>query len=77
MIDYAALLNLPQDNVPPELLTIEVEGEETNDGSNEPQVGDSYSFLPLPLKEPTEDSAIRSIVDGANPMEWPDIAEQL
>ena len=27
MIDYATLLSLPKDNVPPELLTIEVEGE--------------------------------------------------
>ena len=70
------MLNLPEDSVPPELLTIDVEAEETNECNEDPQVCDSHSFLPLPAKEPTEDNAIRSIVNGTDPMEWPDIAEE-
>ena len=62
--------------MPLELHTIEIEGEDTIECSDEPQVNDSYSFLPLAMKESTEDNAIRSIVNGANPMEWPDISGQ-
>ena len=51
-----------------ELLTIDIEGEDTTECSDEPQVNDSYSFLPLAMKEPTEDN------DGVNPIEWPDNA---
>ena len=75
-IDNAALLNLPEDSVPPQLLTIDVETEETTECNEDPQVCDSHSFLPLPAKEPTEDNAIRSIVNGTDPMEWPDIADR-
>ena len=38
--------------------------------------GDSHSFLLLSSREATEDSSIRSIVNGDNPVDWPDIAGQ-
>ncbi len=34
----------------------------------------STSFLPLPSRECTEDTAIRSVVNGDDPLEWPHIA---
>lgn len=76
-IDHAALQNLPEDGVPPELLTIEDDGVALNDDSNDAQcedTSDSHSFLPVPMKEATEDSAIRYMVNGDDPMNWPDIA---
>ena len=48
-----------------------------NDDSNDAQcedTSDSHSFLPVPMKEATEDSAIRYMVNGDDPMNWPDIA---
>ena len=63
-------------------LTVEEDGAEAdsdNDDDDDAQsehTGDSHSFLPLPSREATEDSAIRSIVNGDNPVDWPDIAGQ-
>jgi hypothetical protein len=75
IIDHAALQSLPEDNVPPELLTVDMDGDEgENPYDGDSQSGDIHSFLPLPTKEPTEDTAIRSIVNGDDPIDWPDIA---
>ena len=57
-IDHIALQNLPEDGVPPELLTIEDDGVAMNDHNNDAQsedTSDSHSFLPV---EATVDSAI-------------------
>ena len=79
MINHAALQNLPEDGVPLDLLTIEEDGADSdsdNDDAQSEHTGDSHSFLPLPSREATEDSAIRSIVNGDIPVDWPDIAGQ-
>ena len=63
----------------PELLTIEDDGVALNDDSNDAQcedTSDSHSFLSVPMKEATEDSAIRYMVNGDDPMNWPDIARR-
>ena len=39
-------------------------------------MGDSHSFLPLPRREATEEQAIRSMVNGNDPVDWPVISEQ-
>lgn len=80
MIDHAALQNLPEDGVPLDLLTVEEDGAEA-DSDNDDYVqskctGDSHSFLPLPSREAMADSTIRSIVNGDNPVDLPDIAGQ-
>lgn len=36
-------------------------------------ISDSHSFLPVPMKKPTEDSAICFMVNGDDAMNWPDI----
>ena len=80
MINHAALRNLPEDSVPLDLLITEEDGAEadtdSNDDAQSEHTGDSHSFLPLPSREATEDSAIRSIVNGDIPVDWPDIAGQ-
>ena len=77
-IDHEALQTLPEDGIPLELLTIEEDGEEeaVDDDSESRSSSDSHSFLPLPRKEPTEDSAIRSTVNDIDPIDWPDINKQ-
>jgi hypothetical protein len=75
VIDHAALQNLPEDGIPPDLLTIDEDESGPNDAQSE-CTGDSHSLLPLPRKEATEDSAIRSIVSGDDPVDWPNIAGQ-
>lgn len=80
MINHAALRNLPEDSVPLDLLITEEDGAEaytdSNDDAQSEHTGDSHSFLPLPSREATEDSAIHSIVNGDIPVDWPDIAGQ-
>ena len=69
---------LPEDDIPPELLTLKEDGEmdfEEADSKRELS-GDSHSFLPLPRKAPTEDNAIWSMVNGSEPVDWPDIGRQ-
>ena len=83
-IDEAILHQLPEDGVPPQLLSME-ENSKLNDMHDEGPNGtfpqddnklsaDSHSFLPLPKRQNTEETAIRSIVNGEDPLNWPEIA---
>ena len=79
-IDHTALQQLPHDGVPPDLLATD-EGEEQQDalddsGDVDADTYSSHSFLPLPNRTATEDEAIRAVVSGSDPLEWPNIAEQ-
>ena len=75
-IDYAALQNLPEDGIPSNLPTFEEHEANTEEGEDaqSEHVHDGNSFLPLPRKEPTEECTIRSIINGKDLIDWPDIA---
>jgi hypothetical protein len=80
-IDHDALQLLPEDGIPPELLTVDeeedqVEHSHQSDTSEEDNSHDSSSFLPLPTRQVTEDDAIRAAVDGQTPLDWPEIGGQ-
>ncbi len=65
MIDHVALQLLPEDGIPPELLTVD-EDEECRAQSvsrEEDDEHDSSSFLPLPTSQTSEDDAICSALN--------------
>ncbi len=75
-IDHVALQLLPEDGIPPELLTVD-EDEECSAQSvsrEEDDEHDSSSFLPLPTSQTSEDDAIHSALNA--PLEWPDATGQ-
>ena len=89
IIDHKSLQQLPEDDVPSGLLMVEdnddTAHEEEKEVTNNPDVppdtqedadGDnevSRSFLPLPLHKKPDQDAIRSAVDGQDPLEWPSV----
>ena len=78
IIDENLLQMLPENGIPTELLSLEDNTEEAfcEDVDSELESSaDSHSFLPNPKKEPTEDTAIRSIINN-EPVDWPDLAER-
>ena len=80
IVDHDALQLLPEDGIPPELLTVDDQEEEFSapeDTSEETNGHDSHSFLPLPTRQTTENDAIRAaVITANNPLEWPDISGQ-
>ena len=82
-INHGALQLLPEDGIPPELLTVE-EKENQEDCSTQSDISeehnehDSSSFLPLPTRQRTEEEAIHSAIttNGNSPLNWPNIGIQ-
>ena len=81
-INYNALQRLPQDAVPLDLLVVQEKANQdecnTSVQSEDPtddftHDNDSHSFLPFPVREITKDNAIRSIINGDDPLDWPSI----
>ena len=67
--------NLPEDGISSELLVFEEpnNNEDTHtftDGTEEPNYN-SRSFLPNPVRECTEECAVRSLINTHEPVEWP------
>ncbi len=80
-IDHNALQHLPEDGIPPELLSVDEPEEQSCtqvDSTDDDNGHDSHSFLPLPTRQSTEDDAIRSAVASTDndPLDWPEIAGQ-
>lgn len=79
-IDHDALQLLPEDGIPPELLTVDEQEEESSaqeDSANEDNGHDSHSFLPLPTRQSTESDAIcAAVTTGNSPLDWPNIIGQ-
>ena len=71
---------LPEDAIPPDLLVVEEEiNHDDGNAAGQNEVSsddlaydnDTRSFLPYPVREGTEDKAIRSIINGEDPFDWP------
>lgn len=76
-INFDSLDSLPQDAIPDQLLSLEDRAhdmEESADPASD-NTTNSTSFLPLPSRSATEDEAIRSTINGIDPLEWPTIAD--
>ena len=83
-INHAALQQLPEDDVPVGLQVREDEEDQDDAGpeatgpddeeeaGGEPQV--SRSFLPLPVCKQKDQEAIRSAIDGQDPLAWPSLS---
>ena len=75
-IDYESLQRLPEDGVPDDLPTVEdPESNEEQDAQQEDAENhithQSHSFLPLPQRQQTEQDAIRALINGVDPLDWP------
>ena len=45
-----------------------------NDAEKTPADMVTRSFIPLPLQQDREDTAIRSAINGQDPLAWPDVS---
>ena len=84
-IDYEALNRLPIDGVPLDLPTAEnpepnaqehtaeEDTSQNNDDGEDSQ--HSHSFLPLPQAQQSEQDAIRALINGEDPLDWPSNAD--
>ena len=80
-IDYEALHRLPIDGVPSDLPTAEdpeqnaeehTADEDTSQNNNDGEDSQhSHSFLPLPQAQRSEQDAIRALINGEDPLDWP------
>ena len=75
-IDYESLQRLPEDGLPDDLPTVEdPESNEEQDAQQEDAENhiphQSHSFLPLPQRQQTEQDAIRALINGVDPLDWP------
>ena len=80
-ISQDALQRLPENDVPPDLCIIQAGNDDIpdqpqthpNDSNhiNSPHQYYSHSLLPSPAQQRTEDTAIRSMINGENPLDWP------
>ena len=80
-IDYEALHRLPIDGIPSELPraedpqpnvrehNAEEDTSQNNDDGEDSQ--HSHSFLPLPQAQQSEQDAIRALINGEDPLDWP------
>ena len=76
MIDYDALECLPEDGIPQDLPAVEDpqsnEEQETSQEHAEEEIPQqSHSFLPLPQGQQSEQDAIRALINGVDPLDWP------
>ena len=74
-INNANLQCLPEDRIPEGLFSIDENDvydspEESNDTEH-----DSSSFLPFPVVQETEESAISSTIRGTEPVTWPGLGD--
>ena len=78
-IDFANVDRLPEDGIPPELLVFEEvsNSEDTHTSTQGTEEGhyDSRSFLPNPVRQCTEECAVRSLVSDCEPIEWPTVGD--
>ena len=75
-INFTNLNSLPQDDIPDQLLSLEDRAPDTQEGDSATDImASSTSFLPLPSRSATEDEAIRSTINGIDPLEWPTIGD--
>ena len=82
-IDYEALQRLPVDGITSDLPTTDdpqqdvQQDNETGTIEESPQnifienQHDSHSFIPLPQAQQSEQHAIRALINGEDPLEWP------
>lgn len=78
-IDHDALQLLPENGIPPEILAVDEKEEEVSvqkESNDEDSSHDSRFFLPLPVRQTTEDQAIHAAVTSNNPLDWPEVTEQ-
>ena len=70
-IDYESLERLPEGGVPDDLPTME--DPESNEQQDAQQEDHSFlpSFLPLPQQQQAEQDAIRPLINGEDPLDWP------
>lgn len=81
-IDQDILQSFPENGVPQDLQTMDgtIENQEdmqpdiASDPDSPPTT--TQSFLPTQTRTPTEDSAIQHLVNGADPLDWPDVTGQ-
>ena len=67
---------MPEDGIPQDLQTVEDpqsnEEQETSQEHAEEEIPQqSHSFLPLPQGQQSEQDAIRALINGVDPLDWP------
>lgn len=62
---------MPEDGVPDDLLTMEDPGSNEEQDAEDQIPHQSHSFLPLPLRQQTEEEAIRVLINGVDTLDWP------
>ena len=80
-MDYEALHHVPIDGIPSELPTAEdpqpnaqepTAAEDTSQNNDDGEDSQhSHSFLPLPQAQKSEQDAIRALINGEDPFDWP------
>ena len=50
------------------------DADDADDAEETPADMDTRSFIPLPLQQDREDTAIRSTINGQDPLAWPDVS---
>ena len=50
------------------------DADDADDAEETPADMDTRSFIPLPLQQDREDTAIRSAINGQDPLAWPDVS---
>ena len=75
-VDYESLERLPEDGVPDDLPTVEdpessEEQDDQQEDAEEQISHQSHSFLPLPQRQQTKQDAIRALINGVDPLDWP------
>ena len=75
-IDYESLQRLPEDGLPDDLPAVDHpasnEEKDAQQEDAEHQIPhQSHSFLPLPQRKQTEQDAIRALINGEDPLDWP------
>ena len=76
IIDHAAIQALPEDGIPEGLIVEDDQGSAFSDVDVPASPASSHSFLPLQQNVATEDEAIRATINGHDPLDWPNIANE-
>ena len=76
VIDFQSLERLPEDGIPADLPTVDdpqsTDQQDPQQEHAEEQIPQqSHSFLPLPQGQQPEQDAIRALINGVDPLDWP------